>query len=103
MAVLVAGAGTTLIPEVAGAAVTQYGDATVSNPTSVIAGADGALWFTKQWERFDRSRHHRRHGLQLCGRDDRQADGHCGGIGRRAVVYEQWQQLDRPDHDRWWS
>ncbi len=46
LAVPLTGVATTLTTRVAGAAVTQYGDSSISNPTSVITGADGALWFT---------------------------------------------------------
>src|SRR5438128_1980870 len=45
-AVPLAGVATMLTTQPAGAAVSQYADPSISNPTSIATGSDGALWFT---------------------------------------------------------
>ena len=62
-------------------------------------GPDGALWFTNNRQRLDRADHHRRQGQQLPACEHRRAVGDHRGAGRRPLVHQRWQRLDRADSD----
>ena len=77
--------------------VSKYTDPTIVKPIDITAGPDGAMWFTNFNNSIGRISttgcDHQLHRSQHC-----EPHQHHRGPGRRVVVHQLQQQLDRPDH-----
>ena len=96
----VTGLAAVVTARAAGAAVTQYSDPTISDPTSITVGPDGALWFTNSGNNTIGRVDDKRCRDQLRRPGHPQPDEHRRGARRRAVVHQQRQQFHRADQHR---
>ena len=71
-----------------------------SSPIGIAAGPDGALWFTNDGNDSIGRITTAGAVTNYTGTGISEPGGHRGGAGRRAVVHQLRQQLDRADHDR---
>ena len=77
-----------------------YRHPSISYPKGITAGPDGALWFTNSGNNSIGRITTGGHGQQLHGHRHQQPGRDRGRAGRRAVVHQPRQRLDRADHDR---
>ena len=79
--------------------ITHFG-APVSGALGIVLGPDGALWFTNSGNDSIGRITTARQDQRLPGREHQRPEGDRAGAGRRALVHQQRQRLDRADHDR---
>ena len=83
-----------------GGKISTYRDASISDPWGIVVGPDGALWFTNSGNDSIGRITTDGQDQQLPGREHQRPDGDRARAGRRPLVHQQRQRLDRADHDR---